>query len=135
MSRRQQTLNTPTPISTVTGSGASGSNSTEDDDMTGLTDLVNAVNTGTGLDRPSGSKFETVAIQLKEIVCNLLPIEMVTKKGNVLQFLNQNLPGSTSMIAVLRIGLNDPRRNPAYVMCNLGVIRQHAVGLYKCTSD
>jgi len=127
MSRRQQTLNTPAPIPTVTGSGASGSHSTEDDDMTGLTDLVNSVNTGTGLDKPSGSKYETVTIRPKEIVCDLLPIEMVTKKGSVLQFLNQNSQGSTLMIGVSRIGLNNPRQIPAYVMRNLGVICQHTV--------
>ncbi len=124
MSRRQQTLNSQVPPSTSgTGAGVP-----EDDAMTGLADLVNNINAGSGLEGPSSQgKFETVTIKPKELVCDLLPMEMITKKGIILQFLNQNSQGATSMIGVSRIGLNDPRRMPAYVMRNLGVIRQHAV--------
>jgi hypothetical protein len=124
MSRRQQTLNSQVPPSTSgTGAGVP-----EDDAMTGLVDLVNNIYAGSGLEGPNNQgKFETVTIRPKEIVCDLLPMEMVTKKGIVLQFLNQNSQGATSMIGVSRIGLNDPRRIPAYLMRNLGVIRQHAV--------
>jgi hypothetical protein len=95
--------------------------------MTGLVDLVNVVNTGSAMDSASGSKkFETVLVKPKEIKFDLLPIEMVTKEGIVLKFLNSNSMGATSMVGVTQIGLNDPRRMPAYVMRNLGIIWQHA---------
>jgi len=77
----------------------------------------------------TGSKvpFEKVTIRPKEIVCDSLPIEMLTKKGIILQYLNSNPAGATTMVGVTRIGLKDPRRMPAYVERNLSIIRQHAV--------
>ena len=74
-----------------------------------------------------GIPFEKVAIKPREIVCDSLPIEMITKKGIILQYLNSNSAGATTMIGVTRIGLKDPRRMPAYVERNLSIIRQHAV--------
>ena len=71
--------------------------------------------------------FEKVSIRPKEIVCDSLPMEMITKKGIILQYLNSNSAGATTMIGVTRIGLKDPRRMPAYVERNLSIIRQHAV--------
>ncbi len=71
--------------------------------------------------------FEKVSIRPKEIVCDSLPMEMITKKGIILQYLNSNSAGATTMIRVTRIGLKDPRRMPAYVERNLSIIRQHAV--------
>jgi len=81
MSRRQQTLNSQVPPSTSgTGAGVP-----EDDAMTGLADLVNNINAGSGLEGPSSQgKFETVTIKPKELVCDLLPMEMITKKGIIL---------------------------------------------------
>jgi hypothetical protein len=71
--------------------------------------------------------YEKVTIRPKEIVCDNLPMEMITKKGIILQYLNSNSAGATTMIGVTRIGLKDPRRMPAYVERNLSIIRQHAV--------
>jgi len=73
------------------------------------------------------ANFEKVTIRPKEIVCDNLPMEMITKKGIILQYLNSNSAGATTMIGVTRIGLKDPRRMPAYVERNLSIIRQHAV--------
>jgi hypothetical protein len=77
----------------------------------------------------TGSKvpFEKVTIRPKEIVCDSLPMEMLSKKGIILQYLNSNPAGATTMVGVTRIGLRDPRRMPAYVERNLSIIRQHAV--------
>ena len=74
-----------------------------------------------------GQAFQTIAINPKEIVCDLLTKDMVTKKGIVIQFLNSNSVGATTMVGVTRISLNDPRRIPAYIMRNASIIRQHAV--------
>ena len=75
----------------------------------------------------SNTTFEKVGIRPKEIACDSLPMEMITKKGIILQYLNSNAAGATTMIGVTRIGLKDPRRMPAYVERNLSIIRQHAV--------
>jgi hypothetical protein len=74
-----------------------------------------------------GQAFQTIAINPKEIVCDLLTKDMVTKKGIVIQFLNSNSVGATTMVGVTRISLNDPRRIPAYIVRNANINRQHAV--------
>ena len=71
--------------------------------------------------------FTLLQLKHKEIVCEHLEVEMLTKKGIVLQYLNNNASGSTTMVGVTRIGLVDPRRMPAYVARNHAIIRQHAV--------
>jgi hypothetical protein len=81
---------------------------------------------GLNINHPNQS-FERVTIRPKEIVCDSLSMEMVTKKGIIIQYLNSNPTGATTMIGVTRIGLKDPRRVPAYLERNLTIIRQHAV--------
>ena len=102
--------------------GASGTSQTTSGAQGTTTTLMSGLN----LTSPN-TPFERVAIKPREIVCDSLPIEMVTKKGIILQYLNSNPTGATTMIGVTRIGLKDPRRMPAYVERNLTIIRQHAV--------
>jgi hypothetical protein len=77
---------------------------------------------------PSLTKpFTRVSLKTKEMVCGQLGEEMITRNGIILQYLNSNSSGSTTMVGVTRIGLKDPRKMPAYVERNLSIIRQHAV--------
>lgn len=71
--------------------------------------------------------FTLLQLKHREVVCEHLDVEMLTKKGIVLQYLNNNASGATTMVGVTRIGLVDPRRMPAYVARNHAIIRQHAV--------
>ena len=100
---------------------------TVDDDMTGGTPpyVVNP-NTPSSL-RHLQDDFTLLQLKEKDIVCDFVPKEMVTKKGIIIQFLNSNSSGSTTMVGVTRIGLSDPRRVPAFLQRNVGIIRQHAV--------
>ena len=50
-----------------------------------------------------------------------------TKKGIVVQFINGNCPGSTSMIGGIRLSLTDIRKAPAYVSKYRQQIKAHAV--------
>ena len=66
-------------------------------------------------------------INPKELVSSFMGQEMIQKKGIVLQYLNSNSSGATTMIGVTRIGLQDQRKMPAFVARNVSIIRQHAV--------
>jgi hypothetical protein len=63
----------------------------------------------------------------KEFVCDFFDLEMVTKTGVVLQYLNSNVTGSTCMVGSTRINIADPRKVPLYLSKNMSIIRQHAV--------
>jgi len=81
---------------------------------------------------PSGAgnlhdDFTLLQLRGRDVICDFVTKEMVTKKGIILQFLNQNSTGSTTMIGVTRIGLSDPRKMPAFLQRNVAIIRQHAV--------
>jgi hypothetical protein len=54
-------------------------------------------------------------------------VEVATKNGVVLQYINGNSPGSTCMIGMTRINASDPRKIPLYLSRHTSVIRQHAV--------
>ena len=105
---------------------------TVDDDMTGggPSNPLNPyeVNPNT----PSGAgnlhdDFTLLQLRGKDVICDFVTKEMVTKKGIILQFINQNSTGATTMVGVTRIGLSDPRKMPAFLQRNVGIIRQHAV--------
>lgn len=71
--------------------------------------------------------FTLLQLRNKDVICDFVTKEMVTKKGIILQFLNQNSAGSTTMVGVTRIGLADPRKVPSFLQRNVAIIRQHAV--------
>ena len=74
-----------------------------------------------------GSSFQLMQLRQKDIICEHLDSAMLNKKGIILQYLNSNSTGSTTMIGVTRVGLTDARKMPAYVTKYTSVIRQHAV--------
>ena len=73
------------------------------------------------------NSFQLMQLRQRDIICEHMDADMLNKKGIILQYLNSNSSGSTTMIGVTRIGLADPRRMPAYVSRNVSIIRQHAV--------
>ena len=79
------------------------------------------------VDQSLAKPFTRVSLRIKEMVCSQLGEEMITRNGIILQYLNSNSSGATTMIGVTRVGLKDPRKMPAYIERNLSIIRQHAV--------
>ena len=88
------------------------------------------LNAATGSSSPSAEldrAFQMLHLRPKEFVCEFFDIEMVTKRGVVLQYLNNNSTGSTCMVGSTRINICDPRKVPLYLARNISIIRQHAV--------
>ena len=102
---------------------------TVDDDMTGGTPPLNPyqVNTNPPSIRNLEDDFTLIQLREKDVVCDFVPKEMLTKKGIIIQFINSNSSGATTMVGVTRIGLADPRKVPAFLQRNVAIIRQHAV--------
>jgi hypothetical protein len=71
--------------------------------------------------------FQQLKLKPKEFVCEFYDIELVSRNGIVLQYINTNSPNSTCMIGATRINITDPRRIPLYLSRHMSVIRQHAV--------
>ena len=102
---------------------------TTDDDMTGGTPPLNPyqVNPNPPLIRDLENDFTLIQLRERDVVCDFVPKEMLTKKGIIIQFINSNSSGATTMVGVTRIGLSDPRKMPAFLQRNVAIIRQHAV--------
>ena len=105
-----------------------------DDDMTGTGGIPPTLNPyEVNPNPPTGSlrylpeDFTLLQVREREIICDFVTKEMMTKKGIIIQYLNSNSTGATTMIGVTRIGLTDPRRVPAFLQRNAAIIRQHAV--------
>ena len=100
-----------------------------DDDMTGGTPPLNPyqVNPNTPTIRNLEDNFTLIQLREKDVVCDFVPKEMLTKRGIIIQFINSNSSGATTMVGVTRIGLADPRKMPAFLQRNVAIIRQHAV--------
>ena len=100
---------------------------TVDDDMTGGTPPYVVNPNPPSAVRHLQDDFTLLQLKEKDIICDFVPREMITKKGIIIQFLNSNSSGATTMVGVTRIGLSDPRKVPAFLQRNVGIIRQHAV--------
>ena len=75
--------------------------------------------------------FSALKLKPNKYVCEFYDLEVVMKKGIVLQYINTNHTGATCMIGATRIGAVDPRRIPIYLPRNLSKIRQHAVSILR----
>jgi hypothetical protein len=71
--------------------------------------------------------FQQLKIASKEIICQYVAPELIQHRGTILQFINMNSTGSTTMIGATRISVSDIRKVPAYLSRNKALIRQHAV--------
>ena len=97
-----------------------------DDDMTGGNPYQVNPNPPSSLRRVEDD-FTLLQLRERDVVCDFVPKEMLTKKGIIIQYINSNSSGATTMIGVTRIGLQDPRKMPAFLQRNVSIIRQHAV--------
>jgi len=71
--------------------------------------------------------FQRLALKPKEFVCEFFDLEMVSRRGTILQYINTNCTGATCMVGGSRINVVDPRKIPLYLSKNVSFIRQHAV--------
>ena len=76
---------------------------------------------------PPVDGFALMQLKPKEYCCEYFEQEMITRKGAIFQYINQNSLGASTMIGATRIGVQDPRKIPLYVQRYKSVIRQHAV--------
>lgn len=66
-------------------------------------------------------------ISTDELRSEYIDESFFTKRGIILQFVNNNCPGSTSMIGGMRLALTDVRRAPAYLSKYKRQIKAHAM--------
>jgi hypothetical protein len=76
---------------------------------------------------PPTDGFAQMQLKPKDFCCDSYEVEMMTRKGAILQYVNQNSLGATTMIGATRIGVQDPRKIPLYIHRYKTIIRQHAV--------
>ena len=62
-----------------------------------------------------------------ELACKFVDPSFLKNKGAIVQFFNNNCPGSTSSIGGLRLGQEDIRKIPAYLEKYSSKLRLHAV--------
>jgi hypothetical protein len=66
-------------------------------------------------------------LEQKELECSFTERSMFEKKGVILQFLNNNCTGATSLIGGIRLALDDIRKVPAYLDRHANRIKHYAV--------
>ena len=66
-------------------------------------------------------------LERKELECCFLDGSFFTQKGVILQFINNNCAGATSLIGGLRLALTDIRKVPAYLDRHSNRIKYYAV--------
>ena len=71
--------------------------------------------------------FVNLALSEEELTSDLVDRSMLQKHGMIIQIINQNCPGSSSVIGGVRINLQDIRKAPAYLSRHRRLIKQHAV--------
>ena len=114
----------PTTDNDVDMSGTGNHQGTPDGSGQNGNPGISSGSTGSpNVDQSLAKPFTRVSLR----VCSQLGEEMITRNGIILQYLNSNSSGATTMIGVTRVGLKDPRKMPAYIERNLSIIRQHAV--------
>ena len=72
-------------------------------------------------------RVQLLELEQSELECALLDESFFHKKGAVLQFINNNCPGATSLIGGLRLGLEDVRKVPAYLEKNSDRLKHFAI--------
>ena len=72
-------------------------------------------------------RVRLLELERQEIECCSLDGSFFTQKGVILQFINNNCAGATSLIGGLRLALTDIRKIPAYLDKNSGRIKHYAI--------
>lgn len=70
---------------------------------------------------------QLLEIEQSELEGALLDESFFHKRGVILQFVNNNCPGATSLIGGLRLGLTDIRKIPAYLEKNTNRLKHYAI--------
>lgn len=66
-------------------------------------------------------------LEQRELECSFTERSMFEKKGVILQFINNNCTGATSLIGGIRLALEDIRKVPAYLDRHANRIKHYAV--------
>lgn len=72
-------------------------------------------------------QIQQVEIEQAALECAAVDQSIFNKKGIVLQFINNNVTGATSLIGGLRLRLDDIRKAPAYLERNSATIKCYAI--------
>ncbi len=70
---------------------------------------------------------QLLELEQSEMECSFIDESFFTKKGIVLQFINNNCAGATSLIGGLRLALDDLRKIPAYLEKNTSRLKHYAI--------
>ena len=115
MSRARQTATSGQPPLPVGGQPPPPPPGTDDDMTGGIPPNPYVVNPSVPSMNNLHDDFTLLQLRNKDVICDFVTKDMVTKKGIILQFINQNSTGATAMIGVTRIGLTDPKKIPAFL--------------------
>lgn len=71
--------------------------------------------------------FRLLKITEKDVLCKYADMTVYHNKGVLLQFINMNATGATTLIGGTRIHVKDLRKLPSFLDRHTTIIRQHAV--------
>jgi hypothetical protein len=71
--------------------------------------------------------FQKVNLTEPEVLCEYVHSSLTKSNGIIIQFINANAAGATTMIGAVRIGLLDVRKAPSYVSKHKMAIKAHGV--------
>ena len=78
-------------------------------------------------DNMNSVPFQREPLKDQDVLCDHVHESIIKKTGIIIQFLNSNAAGATSMIGGVRIGLTDIRKAPSYLARNKLLLKQHAM--------
>ncbi len=70
---------------------------------------------------------QLLELEQSEMECSFVDETFFNKKGVILQFINNNCAGATSLIGGLRLALDDLRKIPAYLEKNTNRLKHYAI--------
>jgi hypothetical protein len=71
--------------------------------------------------------FHQLKITEKDVLCKFVDMTVYHKKGVLLQFINMNSTGATTLIGGIRINVRDIRKLPSFLDRYTSNVREHAV--------
>jgi hypothetical protein len=71
--------------------------------------------------------FHQLKITEKEVVCKFVDMTVYHNKGVLLQFINMNATGATTLIGGTRIHVRDIRKLPSFLDRHTAIVREYAV--------
>jgi hypothetical protein len=71
--------------------------------------------------------FQRVQLNDDEIICEYVHESLLKKNGIIIQFINTNAAGATTLIGGIRLALADIRKAPAYLSKHKGIVKSHGI--------